>query len=84
MKAAWLERYSKEEPRLTVGEQPVPSLGAKDVLLRVGVAAAHASDILEKHGVRPAVDGVFALDEVNAALKKVAGGGSAGKTVIRI
>lgn len=75
MKAAWLERYSKEEPHLTVGEQPMPSLGAQ---------LAEASDILEKHGVRPAVDGVFALDEVNAALKKVAGGGSAGKTVIRI
>ena len=49
-----------------------------------GAQLAEASDILEKHGVRPAVDGVFALDEVNAALKKVAGGGSAGKTVIRI
>ena len=182
MKAAWLERYSKAEPHLTVGEQPTPSVGAKDVLLRVSVAAvnpldnmiahgevkaivpyktplimgnecvgivektgasatkfkpgervycrlplsrigaspvmklafgfvgrkndklaakngqtydfifvhsdgtqlAEASDILAQRAIRPSVDGVFDISEVDAALKKVAGGGSRGKTVLHI
>ena len=30
------------------------------------------------------VDGVFALDDVNAALAKVAAGGSKGKTVLKV
>jgi hypothetical protein len=30
------------------------------------------------------VDGVYALEDVNEALKKVASGGSKGKTVLRI
>lgn len=50
MKAAWLERYSKAEPRLTVGEQPTPSVGAKDVLLRVSVAAVNPLDNMIAHG----------------------------------
>ncbi|MBR3561891.1 MAG: hypothetical protein IKN81_10280 [Oscillospiraceae bacterium] len=33
MKAAWLERRGKAEPRLTVGERPMPGPGAEDVLL---------------------------------------------------
>ena len=47
-----------------------------------GAQLTEASGILAKHAIRPSVDGVFPLDEVNAALQKVAGGGSSGKTVI--
>ena len=50
MKAAWLERYSKGEPHLTVGEWAKPQLGAKDVLLRVSVAAVNPLDTMIAHG----------------------------------
>ena len=50
MKAAWLERYSKGEVHLTVGERPKPQPGAKDVLLRVSVAAVNPLDNMIVHG----------------------------------
>lgn len=49
-----------------------------------GRQLARASDILAGLEIRPSVDGVFALEEINAALHKVAAGGSAGKTVVRV
>ena len=49
-----------------------------------GQQLAEASEILAKLGVHPSVDGVYALDDVNAALQKVAGSGSRGKTVLRV
>ena len=50
MKAAWLERYGKGEPHLTVGERAKPRLGAKDVMLRVIVAAVNPLDNMIAHG----------------------------------
>ena len=42
------------------------------------------SEVLEERRVPASVDEVFSIDEVNAALHKVAKGGSKGKTVLRI
>lgn len=42
------------------------------------------SEIFEQNKVEASVDGIFSLDEVNEALKKVASGGSRGKTIIKI
>ena len=49
-----------------------------------GQQLAEASEILAKLEIRPSVDGVFGLENVNAALQKVAGGGSRGTTVLQI
>lgn len=43
-----------------------------------------AASVLAAREVRPSVDGVFELAQVNEALAKVAHGGSHGKTVLRI
>ena len=48
-----------------------------------GRQLAEASEILSRKEIRPSVDGVFGLSNVNAALQKVAGG-SSGKTVINL
>ena len=48
-----------------------------------GEQLAEASEILTQANVRPAVDGVYGLSEVNAALDKVAHGGSKGKTILK-
>ncbi|MBQ7574331.1 MAG: NADP-dependent oxidoreductase [Clostridia bacterium] len=42
------------------------------------------SKIFEEKRIKPSVDGVFALSDVNKALKKVASGGSKGKPIIKI
>ena len=49
-----------------------------------GRQLAEASEILAGLEVHPSIDGVYVLEDVNAALQKVAGGGSRGKTVIHI
>lgn len=49
-----------------------------------GVALQQASDIFSAKHIEAAVDGVFPLAEVKAAMQKVASGGSRGKTVLRI
>ena len=49
-----------------------------------GRQLAEASEILAKMEIRPSVDGVFGLADVDASLQKVAGGGSRGKTVIHL
>lgn len=49
-----------------------------------GRGLARISRIFEEKHVQPSVDGVFSLDEVNAALQKVKAGGSKGKTILRI
>ena len=49
-----------------------------------GRQLAEASEILAGLEIHPSVDGVYVLEDVNAALQKVAGGGSRGKTVIQI
>lgn len=49
-----------------------------------GLGLAQISNILEEGQVKPSVDSVFSLDEVNAALQKVEHGGSSGKTVLKI
>ena len=49
-----------------------------------GRQLAEASEILAKLAVHPSIDAAYSLEDVNAALQKVAGGGSKGKTVIRI
>lgn len=40
--------------------------------------------ILEERQVQASVDGIYSLADVNAAMAKVAAGGSRGKTVLRI
>ena len=42
------------------------------------------SKIFEKNNIKPSVDEIFELSEVNDALKKVDKGGSKGKTLIKI
>ena len=42
------------------------------------------SEIFGQNHLEASVDGVFALDDVNEALKKVASGGSKGKTILRV
>lgn len=49
-----------------------------------GAQLAEASDILASARIEPSVDKVFPLDDVNAALAKVAAGGSVGKTILEI
>lgn len=49
-----------------------------------GAQLRQASEILAGRQVQPSVDSVYSLDEVNAALTKVAHGGSNGKTILRI
>lgn len=49
-----------------------------------GAGLREISRVFEERHVQPSVDGVFGLDEVNAALDKVAHGGSKGKTILKI
>lgn len=49
-----------------------------------GEGLARISRIFEEKHVQPSVDGVFSLDDVNAALAKVKAGGSKGKTILKI
>lgn len=42
------------------------------------------SKILEDNKIKPSVDSVFELNEINKALEKVANGSSKGKTVLRV
>lgn len=49
-----------------------------------GAALERISEIFGQNHLEASVDGVYALDDVNAALKKVASGGSKGKTVLKI
>ena len=49
-----------------------------------GAALERISEIFGQNHLEASVDGVFALDDVNEALKKVASGGSKGKTILKI
>lgn len=49
-----------------------------------GKGLSRVSRIFEEKHVQPSVDGVFSLDDVNAALAKVKAGGSKGKTILKI
>ena len=42
------------------------------------------SKIFEKTKIRPSIDRIYTLDEINDALKKVTTGSSRGKTIIKI
>ncbi len=42
------------------------------------------SEMFEQNKVKAAIDSVFGLDDVNKALKKIASGGSKGKTIIKV
>lgn len=49
-----------------------------------GAGLKQVSDIFAEKQVKPSVDGVFALNEVNAALQKLSSGGSKGKTILKL
>lgn len=49
-----------------------------------GAGLERISEIFAERRIEASVDGVFSLDDVNEALKKVAGGRSKGKTIIKI
>lgn len=49
-----------------------------------GTGLSRISRIFEENHVQPSLDGVFNLDDVNAALAKVKAGGSKGKTILKI
>ena len=49
-----------------------------------GAALERISEIFGQDHLEASVDGVFALDDVNEALKKVASGGSKGKTILKV
>lgn len=49
-----------------------------------GAGLARVSDILDERKVKASVDQVFDFADINAAMAKVAGGGSRGKTILRI
>ena len=49
-----------------------------------GTALGRVSEIFGQNHLEASVDGVYTLDDVNEALKKVASGGSKGKTILKI
>ena len=49
-----------------------------------GQGLARIPELMGDKRLEASVDGVFGLDDVNAALAKVAAGGSKGKTVLRV
>ena len=49
-----------------------------------GAALERISELFGQNHLEASVDGVFSLDDVNEALKKVASGGSKGKTILKI
>lgn len=49
-----------------------------------GAALERIAEIFGENHLEASVDGVFALKDVNEALKKVASGGSKGKTILKI
>ena len=49
-----------------------------------GAALERISEIFGQNHLEASVDGVFSLDDVNEALKKVASGGSKGKTILKV
>ena len=49
-----------------------------------GAALERISEIFGQNHLEASVDGAFALDDVNEALKKVASGGSKGKTILKV
>ena len=49
-----------------------------------GAQLEKVSEIFSQNNIKPSVDDVYDLDDVNDALKKVDAGGSNGKTLIRI
>ena len=49
-----------------------------------GEGLRKVSKIFTEKQIHASVDGVFALDDVNKALQKVASGGSKGKTIIQL
>ena len=49
-----------------------------------GAGLEKISEIFKDTRIEASVDEVFGLDDVNEALKKVASGGSRGKTVLKI
>ena len=49
-----------------------------------GVGLERISEIYGKRKIETSVDKIFELSEINEALAKVAGGGSKGKTILKI
>ena len=49
-----------------------------------GAALELISEIFGQKHLEASVDGVYTLDDVNEALKKVASGGSKGKTILKV
>ena len=49
-----------------------------------GAGLARIPDLLGTRRIEASVDEVFALDDVNEAMAKVAAGGSKGKTILRM
>jgi NADPH:quinone reductase-like Zn-dependent oxidoreductase len=49
-----------------------------------GAALERISELFGQNRLEASVDGVYALEEVNEALKKVAAGGSKGKTILKV
>lgn len=49
-----------------------------------GAQLEEVSRVFEQNSIRPAVDKVFPLEEVNEALHYIARGGSRGKTILRV
>ena len=49
-----------------------------------GEGLCKVSEIFTENQIHASVDGVFALDDMNKALQKVASGGSKGKTIIQL
>jgi len=47
-----------------------------------GKQLQEVADLFEKLKIKPSIDTVYTLEEVNSALDKVANGSSKGKTVI--
>ena len=49
-----------------------------------GIGLQRVSELFAEQQIKPSVDKVFTLSEINEALQKVAAGGSNGKTVLKI
>ena len=70
MRAAILEEYNKNGINLAIKDADIPN--------------PKENEVFEENKIRPSIDKIYKLDEINDALKKVATGSSCGKTIIKV
>lgn len=95
MKAAILGGYDKNGRKLELRDVPTPQVGPHEVLVKIRMAGVNLLDNMIIRGDVKAIvpyefplvmgnEFVGTVEQVNAALAKVAAGKSRGKTVLRV